>query len=169
MKIYIIAGKAGSGKDTLALILKEKLNGKTIIISYASYLKIYAKNVLGWDGDSSTKPRTFLQELGDIVKDIDPNFLVNRVLEDIEVYSHYFDNIIISDARFIPEIKTVEDKFGAVKILIHGRDNNLSDTEKKHNTETSLDGFDDFDYVIDNSGTLDDLKNKADEILEALK
>jgi phosphomevalonate kinase len=165
-KIYIISGKAGSGKDTVADILKDNLKGKTIIISYASYLKEYAKNIVAWDGSSESKPRTFLQEIGDLVKSIDPNFLVNRILEDIEVYKHYYQNIIISDARFVSEIKCIEEKYNSLKLYVYGRDNNLTDVQKKHNTETSLDGFKDYDYVINNNGTLEELKKKVLEVLE---
>lgn len=165
-KIYIISGKASSGKDTVADIIKKNLKEKTIIISYAFYLKEYAKNILAWDGNNETKPRTFLQEIGDLVKSIDSNFLVNRILEDIEVYKHYYKNIIISDARFESEIKCIENKYNYVKIYVYGRDNNLTEKEKKHNTETSLDGYHDYDFKIDNSGTLEELNKKVLEVLE---
>jgi len=165
-KIYIISGKAGSGKDTVADILKNNLKDKTIIISYASYLKEYAKNILNWNGNNEDKPRTFLQEIGDLVKSINPNFLVNRILEDIEVYKHYYQNIIISDARFESEIKSIENKYKCVKIYVYGRDNNLTSVQKEHNTETSLDGYHDYDYMINNNGTLDDLNRKVLEVLE---
>lgn len=168
-KIYIISGKASTGKNTVADIIKEKENDKTIIIAYASYLKEYAKNILNWDGSEDSKPRTFLQELGDLVKEIDPMFLVNRIIEDIEVYKHFYNNIIISDARFAFEIENIKDKYSTCVIRVNGKDSMLTETEKMHNTETSLDDYNDYDYVINNNDTIDSLRNNVYEILEDKK
>lgn len=168
-KIYIISGKASAGKNTVADIIKEKENDKTIIIAYASYLKEYAKNILNWDGSEDSKPRTFLQELGDLVKEIDPMFLVNRIIEDIEVYKHFYNNIIISDARFAFEIENIKDKYSTCVIRVNGKDSMLTETEKMHNTETSLDDYNDYDYVINNNDTIDSLRNNVYEILEDKK
>ena len=91
MQIIILSGKAESGKNKVASIIEENLKDKKVItISYAFYLKEYAKKILKWDGLEDTKPRTFLQEIGDYVKEIDKNFLINRLLQDIEVYKKYF-------------------------------------------------------------------------------
>lgn len=169
MKIIILSGKARSGKNEVANILKNKLKGKTIIIAYASYLKMYAHEIIGWDLDENTKPRTFLQEIGDLVKEIDNNFLINRILEDIEVYKNYFDNIIISDARFVNEIKIIKNKYDSIVIRINGKDNDLTDKEKHHNTETSLDEYHNYDYEIDNYGNIQELENKVSKVLEELE
>ena len=169
MKLIILSGKAGSGKDTVASMLKSKLTGRTIIISYAYYLKMYAKNVVGWDGSESTKPRTFLQDVGDLVKEINHNFLINRVVEDIEVYKHYFDNIIICDARFKDEIEIIKEKYKGIVIRINGHYNNLSDVQRRHNTETSLDNYTDFDYIVFNNGTMKELEQKVNVVMEELK
>ena len=166
MKVIILSGKAESGKSMSANMIKERLNKKTIIISYASYLKEYAKNIIDWDLDEKNKPRTFLQEIGDLVKEIDPKFLINRVLQDIEVYKNYFDIIIISDARFVDEIELVKEKYDSVVIRINGKDNNLTLKEKNHNTETSLDDYNNYDYIIDNNSTKEELEIKINEVLE---
>ena len=89
--IYVLSGKAGNGKNKIAELIKdiyEEKGAKTINLAYASYLKEYAKNILAWDGSEETKPREFLQEIGiSLIKNnIDANMLINRTLEDIEVY-----------------------------------------------------------------------------------
>lgn len=169
MKVIIISGKAGSGKDTVASILKNKLVGRTILLSYAHYLKMYAKNIINWNGEEETKPRTFLQELGDIVKDMDHNFLINRVIEDIEVYKHYFDNIIICDARFKDEIEIIKQKYNAIVIRVNGDYNNLTTIQRHHNTETALDNYHNYDFIINNDSDLYSLDKKVNNILEELK
>lgn len=166
MKVIILSGKAESGKSITADIIKNKIDKKTIIISYASYLKEYAKNIINWDLNEATKPRTFLQELGDLVKEIDSKFLINRIIEDIEVYKNYFDVIIISDARFLDEIELIKEKYDSIVIRINGNTNHLTEKEKNHNTEISLDNYHNYDYVIDNIGTKEELENKIENVLE---
>ena len=111
-KIYIISGKARSGKDTIASIIKEYYESKSkkvITLAYATYLKEYAKRITNWDGQEETKPRELLQNLGvELIKTyIDENMLINRIKEDIKVYSYFFDIIIITDARFKEEIENI--------------------------------------------------------------
>ena len=62
MKIYLVAGKSGSGKGEVAKIINEyylSLNQKPIITSFSKYIKMYAKEIIGWDGNEP-KPRKFL-------------------------------------------------------------------------------------------------------------
>ena len=164
-KIYIISGKSGSGKDTVANMIKDNISN-TIILSYASYLKMYAMNVLGWDGNDP-KPREFLQKLGvELIKNqIDDKFLINRIKEDIKVYSYFYDVIVISDARFPDEIDLIKDSFDNVTVIhLKERENKLSDTQKKHATEISLDNYHNYDYEISKSN-LDELKDAVKEIV----
>ena len=49
---------------------------KTMITEFSKYLKMYAYEFLG-SYDESNKPRKFLQELGDEVRKINNDFLIN--------------------------------------------------------------------------------------------
>lgn len=148
-KIIVLSGKAGSGKSSIASIIKK--HKECIILSYASYIKEIAKNVLSWDGCEENKPRDFLQQFGDVIKSIDSNLLVNRMIEDIKMYSYFYDLIVISDARFINEIETIKNNFKNVySINIYGRDNNLTELQKNHITETALDKYTNYDYKLKN-------------------
>jgi len=171
MKIIILSGKAGSGKNKVASIIENTLKTKkVIIVSYASYLKEYAKNILKWDGLEETKPRTFLQQIGDYVKIIDNKFLINRLMQDIEVYKNYFDVIIISDARFIEEIDCIKEKYNNVSVInVNGRENSLNNIEKKHITETALDDYNLYDFKIENKGSIEELEQKVKNIIEVIK
>lgn len=170
-KIYVISGKAKSGKDTLANIIcnyyKDKKCKK---ISYAYYLKEYIKNIFGWDGQEETKPRDLLQSIGiDLLqKKIDEHFLINRVMEDIKVYSYFYDVIIITDARLIDEIEIPKNKFSnVITIRINNNiDNDLTLEQKKHITEIDLDNYNNFDYVINNTSDYTKLTQNVNNILE---
>ena len=164
-KIYVISGKAGSGKDTVASMIKDKIE-ETVILSYASYLKMYAKEIVGWDG-TDPKPREFLQQLGvELIKNqIDDKFLINRIKEDIEVYSYFYDVIVISDARFPDEIESIKDSFDNVTVIhMSERSNALTDNEKKHATEISLDNYHNYDYEI-KEDNLNSLKEEVNRIV----
>lgn len=172
-KKYILSGKAQSGKNETANIMKEyfeKNNKKTVIISYAKYLKDYIKEITNWDGNEETKPRDLLQQIGvELIKEkIDKNLLINRIKEDIEVYSYFFDVIIISDARFVSEIESIKDN-NTIVLNIVGKENNLTEEEKEHITETALDNYNNYDYIIENNKTKEELKEHLIKIMEETK
>ncbi len=177
MMIYVISGKARHGKDTVAIDIKEiyeKKGLKVINLAYGSYIKEYAKKISNWDGNEETKPRELLQELGtDIIrKQIDHDFFVRRLCEDILVYSYYFDIITISDARFPNELEWPKKKFDnviSIKVIRDNYDSVLSEKEQKHLTEVALDEYNSYDYVIHNDGTLDDLKDKVNEVVRKVE
>lgn len=171
-KIFILSGKARSGKTetakTIEYYYKEK---KCITISFAYYLKDYIKRITGWDGKEDTKPRELLQHLGiELIKNnIDDKLLINRVLQDIEVFSYFYDIIIISDARLVDEIESVKNKYpNSVSIRISNNDNNnLTDKQKSHITETGLDNYNNFDYFVNNDYS--NLEKEIENILRSVK
>lgn len=175
MKIYVICGKARHGKDTTALAIKKAYGDKKVInLSYGSYIKEFAKNISDWDGSEETKPRELLQHLGTEVirNNIDKDFFIKRLCNDIRVYSYYFDVITISDARFPDEIITPKKLFDdviTIKVVRSNFDTNLTLEEQKHSTETALDEFDDYDYVIENNGTIDELDKKVLKIVKEVE
>lgn len=169
-KIYILSGKAKSGKNLVSkMILAYYQNKKCIELSYAHSLKEYAKNITGWNGEEKEKPRDFLQSLGiDLLKKIDSNFLINRVCQDIEVYSYFYDVLIITDARLKEEIEIPKNKFENVTVIRIERnstENELNEIQKQHITETDLDDYDEFDYVLCN----DNYQNLQKQVYDILK
>lgn len=173
-KIYLLSGKARNGKDTVAGYLKEfyeKDNKKVILSRAGKYIKFYAMEMTDWDGSEESKPRTLLQELGtDVIRNKlnKKEMLIQRQLDDIEIYSCFYDAIIVPDIRLPREIDSVKEKFDnvvTIKIERINFESNLSNTELKHSTETSMDNYQDFDYVIVND-TLDKLKKDVYKIYE---
>jgi len=162
-KIFILSGKAGSGKNYVADIISDYYKN-SIQISYAYYLKQYVKKISNWDGLEETKPRTLLQSLGiDLIKKIDKELLIRRVMEDIKVYSYFFDVIIVTDARLKEEIIIPKNLFDCITIRINGKDNDLTLEQKNHITETDLDNYK-FDYIINNI----DIDKTKEEVLKIL-
>lgn len=172
MKVFLIAGKAGSGKNEVANIIKEELPN-TVITAFSKYIKLFTLELTDWDGDDSNKPREFLQNMGDKLRAIDEDFLTKRILEDIELYKREgISNVVISDVRLVNEIEYFKKIYNIEVIAIRVNSNTsmreLTDREKLHHTELALDNYNKFDYIIDNKFD-DNLKIQVKEILEGMK
>ncbi len=174
-KIFLIGGKASSGKNTVAEIIKEYYKEKsetTVITSYAKYIKTFAIELLEWNGLEENKPRTFLQDLGSSIREEihTKYFFTCRMIDDIKIYSNYADNVIVSDVRLPLELSEIKNEYKNVYSIKVNRnkDNNLNEIQKNHTTETSIDKMDDFDYVIENSSSLESLKRVVYSILEEI-
>ena len=169
MQIVLIGGKARSGKDTLGdYIIEEKKGKKPCKIQVGQYIKYYVTKYFGWDGSEETKPRALLQELGtEIIRNkIDPDFHINRLIEDIKVLSYYYDIFVVSDVRLPNEIEKPKEEFeNVLTIKMERPSDELTKQQKAHATETGLDNYNNFDYIIKNDGTIEELYEKAQKIL----
>ncbi len=176
MKIILIGGKANSGKDSTAEYIDEYYRSRgldVVNIQIAFYIKMYAKEIAKWDGDNETKPRQLLQDLGTelIRKQIDEYFFIKRIIQDIDIYSRYFDIITISDGRLPEEfasIKLAYPETVTVHVTRPGYVSHLTKDQKAHVTETLVDDID-YDYEVVNDGTLDDLQKKAIELVQTIE
>lgn len=98
--------------------------------------------------------RELLQRLGEAVRrGVDENFWVHSLL----VEYNNSDIWIISDVRYKNEADEIKRR-GGILIRINRDDLNKND----HISETDLDDYENFDCVIDNNGTLEDLFNKIE-------
>lgn len=174
--IFLISGKAHSGKSTVANIIKkyyEEYNQKIIITGFAKYIKLYAHEIIAWDYKEETKPRKFLQDIGFTVRNkLDNNIFINRMLEDIKVYENYANGVIISDVRFRNEIEQIKNKYQnviSINIVSKNSQLTLNEEEKKHISEHDLDDYKNFDYVINNDSDIKDLEQNVFNVLEKRK
>ena len=176
MKVFVIAGKSGSGKGEVAKFINEyyiyKLQ-KNVVTSYSKYLKLFAKEMTDWDGISEQKPRDFLQSFGTKIRNYDNKFFTKRMIEDIELYQlEGIDNIIIGDARMpdeIDEIRNNYDDVYAIYVENQFGQSKLTIEQQAHITETALEGYNDFDYVLSNDNNLENLKDKVFKFLEGIE
>lgn len=171
LKIFILSGKAASGKNVVANIIQEYFKKENCIqVSYAYYIKDYLTRMGKYSESEKSRYRSLLQEFGTdfLSKHIDSHFLINRVLEDIEVFSYFYNVIIITDARLLEEIEIPKQKFQNVTTIriVSSLSNNLTEAEQKHVTEIGLDTYEKFDYIIDNNSNLEELKKKTVAILK---
>ena len=124
-----------------------------------------------WDG---LTPRKLLQLLGTEAgrQIIHPNIWVNALFADYEDnksdwLSGINSNWIITDVRFPNEAQAIKDR-GGILIRINRPqylDNGLVIRKDEHLSETALDDYDGFDYVIENdSDSVQDLIDKVKQL-----
>ena len=175
MKLYVIGGRAKSGKNTFGEYLREELKDygyKPCVMHITEPLYSYARTYFNWDGLEDDKPREFLQKMGiEIIRDKmgKPDFLLNRLYEDIEILENFFDTFIIVDARMVHEFEALKEKYEevvTVKLERKNYDSNLTEEEAQHITEQEVDQYKDYDYVIENR-SLEDLKTAVLEIVRS--
>lgn len=175
--IICTCGKAGSGKSFVGKVIYDectKNNLKVIVSPYTKYLKKYISEITGWDMSDNDKPRDLLQKISsELIKDKlgNKDFFIKRQLEDIDVYSYFFDVIIIPDVRFPDEIEVLKDKYLnvlSIGVIRKDFDNGLSFEQKKDITEVALDDYSNYDYVLENDGT-DFLYNETLKILNNIE
>ena len=119
--IICVCGKAGSGKSSVAKYIfnKYKENKLDVIMSpYTKYLKKYISEITGWNMEDQDKPRELLQKISsDLIKNKlgNKDFFINRQIEDIDIYSYFFDIIIIPDVRFPEEIEILKSRYNNLR------------------------------------------------------
>jgi dephospho-CoA kinase len=97
---------------------------------------------------------------------INPDYWVNKTLVRIgELISKGKKKIVIDDIRFLNEAELV-DLYNGVIIKINRNNNSTFDNEnlKNHESELFIDQIP-ADFIINNTGTVDDLCKKIDNII----
>lgn len=168
----LISGKAGFGKTTLANILVEKAASCGYLskrYSFASFLKDVA-GAMGWDHHKDDRGRKLLQDLGRIGRDYDPDMWVRHTLEEVENHQNYpLDFIMIDDWRFPNELEYIKKEilYSPVTVSIQDGPTKLENPELANDTsEIALDNVVDYDAIIYNNGTIENLEKVAEELLE---
>jgi len=181
MQVFLLSGKSGAGKDTLANIMRDKLEAvgcKTITLHFADLVKFYCEKYWNWDGQKNEEGRALLQKVGtEIMRTFDKDYwtrIIGEFLAALNLYED-FDCAFVPDARFPNEIEVVQDyNPQAITIRIERYNqygspyiNPVFTTEQlQHASEISLDEYGYFDYIVENRASdLTDLNNAADLIL----
>ena len=88
MKIVIINGKGGCGKDTLVSMCRDILGDELVHnISTVDFIKEIATRC-GWDGTKTPENRKFLSDLKDLLTEWN-DIPLKRVIEEVDAYCSY--------------------------------------------------------------------------------
>lgn len=156
MRVILLIGKAGVGKDESYKCIKE-LYPIAERYAFADYLKTISYEV-GWDGRKDERGRKLLQGIGQTIRAYKEGFWALKVVKAIE---HDMPNIaVVTDCRFPNEIQIIKDYFRDVTTIRIIRDvSEMSDI-----SEHALDDYTP-DFEIMNNGTVADLERSLKEVL----
>lgn len=175
MKVICISGKAGSGKDTVAEMMCAQLNlrGKRVLIThYGDLVKYVCRAFFGWNGEKDEVGRSLLQYVGtDRVRSQSPDYWVNFIASMLTFFDDEWDVVLIPDCRFPNEAELMTHFYGfdATIVRINRPDmkSKLTAEQQVHESETAMDNYD-FDHVITNSGSLNDLRELTINFVEMI-
>jgi len=158
-QIVIINGIGGSGKDSFCNFCSEYIS--TMNISSVDKIKEAAK-ILGWNGEKDEKSRKFLSDLKLLSTQYN-NYPYQYIENNIEYFKRDDTpyNLLFIHVREPEEIDKIKYKYNCKTLLIKNKNilpikSNMADANVENYT---------YDYVIDNSGTLKELEQKAYEFV----
>lgn len=174
MKIICISGKARHGKDITATYLSEALEtrGYSVLVThYADLLKYICKTFFDWDGKKDEYGRDLLQIVGtEVIRKKDPDFWVKFIRDILQFFPDRWDYVLIPDCRFPNEIDVIKAEFAdTIHVRVYRPDceSPLTEEQQNHISETALDDTIP-DYLIYNTGTLEDHKYRMDLLADEL-
>lgn len=176
MKILMLSGKGGSGKDEVAKMMEEDLNLRgfhTLTIHFADLVKYYAKQYYEWNGEKDTSGRALLQKIGTtVMRTAFPTYWAEIVAKFLYAAQDDFDFVLIPDWRFINEFETVADyNKNVIRIRVE-RPNfvneKMTEEQRNHISECELDNFC-FDWIIQNDRGLEELEAAAKIIIDEIR
>ena len=196
--MFLISGKLHAGKNTVADMIQELLTDYTVQqMSLAEPLKNMCKKSFEpltkylndtldecafpdqpmnndeiWFEKKNDISRLILQIVGtDIIRNhIDKNYWVNILVDRINDYFEDGSNrvVICNDIRFLNEIDIGASSNETIYKIRINRQNEAS-IGQDHISESELDKYDAWDFIIDNCGTLDLLKMNVVNMLKEFK
>tara|TARA_B100001996_G_scaffold377242_1_gene359574 strand:+ start:422 stop:1036 length:615 start_codon:yes stop_codon:yes gene_type:complete len=191
-----ICGLIGSGKDTVAERLVNEHSYKRD--SFAKSLKDAVASMFNWDrdllegrGQSSrhwreqpdkfwserfgreVSPRSILQQFG---TEVMRGQMYDGIWVDSCIGRYKGENTVISDTRFPNEIKRIKECGGVILLVKRFKDPDWFTSYVEGNIEPKgihsseyMWAKSEFDYIIENNGSLEELNEKVDSFIHRLQ
>ena len=167
-KIIVFSGKQFSGKDTVAKILLERFPSfKRIGIADAIKMRYGKEKGLTLEEIEKNKSiyRQDLINLGDWGRAQSPDFWLNSIIA-------YEGNTIVTDLRVEHELNLFR-SHGAFAIRVEASEEARSKrgvlASKNDATETGLDNITNWDYVIENEGSYEELLENTEKLIRVIE
>nr|QBK85660.1 MAG: deoxynucleotide monophosphate kinase [Marseillevirus LCMAC101] len=154
---------ARAGKSEATKYLVSQYGGKELSMGKAIYdILSYSQNRCGF---SLEKDRKFLQMVGDWGRNKDPDVWINIVNKEVDLLPT--ENLYISDLRYLNEAKMLKNRGFYLVNIIRGSyiNDNFGSGSREHSSETSLEKYKDWDYLIYNSKSLVEFYQQLDNIV----
>jgi len=166
--------EARVGKSTVVNYLTQRYGGTELSFAQPLYdIMHYAQKRCNIE---QVKDRTFLQWVGtDWGRKKDNDMWIKLLVGEMNKLTKINPNknIYVSDVRFVNEINTLKNN-GFIVIKIERSFENREDIgdSKSHSSETNIQNYDgviNWDYVVNNNNSLDDMYHQIDKIIETIE
>ena len=157
-QVIIINGTGGSGKDTFVRFCSEF--AKVTNISSVDKVKEAAKILVGWNGEKNEKARKLLVDLKQLsIKYND--YPTKYIQEQYKIFEKSDSQFLFIHIREIEEIEKIKKLLNAKTLLVL---NSRVALITSNSSDANVYKYE-YDYKIENSGSLEDLKQKAKEFI----
>lgn len=168
VKVVVINGFPRSGKDEFMKQCAEILGNRCDCCSAVDFVKELATHA-GWKGNKTPKNRKFLSDLKDLLanwNDI-PFKKMEQSLKSFqyEMSCYGLNGLFFLVSREPDEIKRLQNELGAKSLLL--RRFEVEDNEQSNHADAEVLNYN-YDYIIYNNGTIEDLKKAAEEFIEKI-
>ncbi len=175
-----LAGKARSGKDMVGDHLNDRYD--FMRYAFATTLKDVVRFIFGFNHDQiygdlkevvdprvGKSPRYCLQYVGtEIARACWPEVWIWHLCSRIEPALAEGTNVAVTDIRLKNEAQMIKD-LGGYLIRVNRVGAQASNGVPNHSSETDLDNWEEWDLVIDNNGSLEELYDQVDRFINALR
>lgn len=184
MLLFLISGKAESGKDSFFNIANPYVKNncpehKPFRVAFADEVKFVSKQ-MGWNGEKDENGRSGLIMVGDGArKYFDPDIWIKKAINTIEdiVEPYNWDCAqipvcFVTDCRYLNEITMLKEwaikndiKAYAVRVERPNHENKLTPEQRGNASETALDDYGQWDFIIMNEGTFQEFIDGVETVI----
>lgn len=166
--VLMLSGKAQSGKDLVAKMIRNILEdgisrdeyffaSKVATLGFADILKSISKRNHGYKNKKDD--REILLQIGDLMRDIDPDVFVKPIVHFIDIYREMgYETIVITDTRFENEYDYINRYSRGIPYLIRITNPlgyTLKDEVVNNHQSEQLDFPYDYELVLEDISTTD--------------
>lgn len=161
-KIVVINGSGGVGKDTFIQCCKKIEPVQNI--SSVDKVKEAARILVGWKNEKDEKARKLLADLKKLATEY--NDAPYRYIKDsIKHFLQSDENtILFLHVREIEQIKRLQKEFDIITLLVK----NIRIKEITSNTSDANVSQYNYNYIIENNGTIEELQQKASHFISSI-
>ena len=173
-----LSGLKRSGKDTIGSYLIQNYSCKRF--AFADEVKRLARELFPEEFVQNDKPVNLLQWLGNTMRQRNPDVWINKLSTMIQLTKDPVPNLVVTDVRYPNEVQALKNLgFTIVKVQVpvevsvercKATEINFTEELLLHESEQLAQSNEQYyDYVIENTGTLEELYSKVEEMVEVLK
>ena len=173
-----LSGLKRSGKDTVGSYLIQNYSCKRF--AFADEVKRLARDLFPEEFVQNDKPVDLLQWLGKTMRQRNPDVWINKLTTMIQLTKDPVPNLVVTDVRYPNEVQALKKLgFTIVKVQVpvevsiercKATEVNFTEELLLHESEQLAQSNEQYyDYVIENTGTIEELYNKIDKLVEVLQ